>query len=97
MIPWLTEHFGNPASRSHAYWLGAGRRSKSTQARGRTGQCDAKGDCVWTSGATEVDQPGALKGRRPVLRERGKHLITVKTEHKATLDTMRELERQGFG
>ncbi len=95
MIPFLTEHFGNPASRSHAY--GWETEKAVEEARDEVAaliNCDAK-EVVWTSGATESINL-ALKGAAQFYKERGKHLITVKTEHKATLDTMRELERQGF-
>lgn len=95
MIPYLTEHFGNPASRSHAF--GWETEAAVEEARSNVAalvNCDAK-ELVWTSGATESINL-ALKGAAHFYREKGKHLITVKTEHKATLDTMRELEREGF-
>ncbi|HEY5632691.1 MAG TPA: IscS subfamily cysteine desulfurase [Burkholderiaceae bacterium] len=95
MIPFLSEKFGNPASRSHAYGWAA--EAAVEEARAQVAglvNCDAK-EIVWTSGATESINL-ALKGAAHFYQERGKHLITVKTEHKATLDTMRELERQGF-
>ncbi len=95
MIPWLTEHFGNPASRSHAYgWEAEAAVEEAREHVAARVNCDAK-EIVWTSGATESINL-ALKGAAQFYKERGKHLITVKTEHKATLDTMRELERQGF-
>lgn len=95
MIPWLTEHFGNPASRSHAYgWEAEAAVEEAREHVAALVNCDAK-EIVWTSGATESINL-ALKGAAQFYIERGKHLITVKTEHKATLDTMRELERQGF-
>ena len=95
MIPWLTERFGNPASRSHAYGWDA--EAAVEQARAQVAalvNCDAK-EIVWTSGATESNNL-ALKGAAQFYKTRGKHIITVKTEHKAILDTVRELERQGF-
>ncbi len=95
MIPWLTEHFGNPASRSHAY--GWESEEAVEQARGYVAAlvgADAK-EIVWTSGATESNNL-AIKGAANFYSGKGKHLITLKTEHKAVLDTMRELERQGF-
>jgi len=95
MIPYLTEHYGNPASRSHA--LGWKAEEAVEEARASVGalvNCDAK-DIVWTSGATESINL-ALKGAAEFYKSRGKHLVTVKTEHKATLDTCRELERRGF-
>ncbi len=95
MIPYLTEHFGNAASRSHAFGWTAEEAVEA--ARGHVAAligADPK-EIVWTSGATEGNNL-AIKGAALFNRTRGKHLITQKTEHKATLDTMRELERQGF-
>ncbi|RYG12850.1 MAG: IscS subfamily cysteine desulfurase [Burkholderiales bacterium] len=95
MIPWLREHFGNPASRSHAW----GWEAEAAVEKARGDVADLIGadprEIVWTSGATESNNL-ALKGAAHFYKTRGKHLITVKTEHKAVLDTMRELERQGF-
>jgi cysteine desulfurase len=95
MIPYLTEHFGNPASRSHSFGWKA--EEAVEQARANVAalvNCDPK-EIVWTSGATESINL-ALKGAAEFYKTKGKHLITVKTEHKATLDTVRELERRGF-
>jgi cysteine desulfurase len=95
MIPWLREHFGNPASRSHAWGWEA--EEAVEKARGQVADligADPR-EIVWTSGATESNNL-AIKGAANFYQSRGKHLITVKTEHKAVLDTMRELERQGF-
>ena len=95
MIPWLREHFGNPASRSHAWGWEA--EAAVEKARGEVADligADPR-EIVWTSGATESINL-AVKGAAQFYKTRGKHLITVKTEHKAVLDTMRELERQGF-
>ncbi|MDP1654669.1 MAG: IscS subfamily cysteine desulfurase [Hylemonella sp.] len=95
MIPWLREHFGNPASRSHAWGWEA--EEAVENARGYVAElvgADPR-EIVWTSGATESNNL-ALKGAAHFYQGKGKHLITVKTEHKAVLDTMRELERQGF-
>jgi cysteine desulfurase len=95
MIPFLCEHFGNPASRSHAFGWKA--EEAVEQARANVAalvNCDPK-EIVWTSGATESINL-ALKGAAEFYKSKGKHLITVKTEHKATLDTCRELERRGF-
>ncbi|RVU45224.1 IscS subfamily cysteine desulfurase [Rubrivivax rivuli] len=95
MIPWLREHFGNPASRSHAWGWEA--EAAVEKARGQVASlinADPR-EIVWTSGATESINL-AIKGAAHFYASRGKHLITLKTEHKATLDTMRELERQGF-
>ena len=95
MIPWLREHFGNPASRSHAW----GWEAEAAVEKAREQVADLIGadprEIVWTSGATESDNL-AIKGAAHFYKTRGKHLITVKTEHKAVLDPMRELERQGF-
>ncbi|MDM0119869.1 IscS subfamily cysteine desulfurase [Variovorax arabinosiphilus] len=95
MIPWLREHFGNPASRSHAWGWEA--EEAVEKARGQVAElinADPR-EIVWTSGATESINL-ALKGAAQFYKGKGKHLITLKTEHKAVLDTMRELERQGF-
>jgi cysteine desulfurase len=95
MIPWLREHFGNPASRSHAWGWEA--EEAVEKARGHVADligADPR-EIVWTSGATESNNL-AIKGAAHFYQTRGKHLITVKTEHKAVLDTTRELERQGF-
>ncbi|TAG50043.1 MAG: IscS subfamily cysteine desulfurase [Betaproteobacteria bacterium] len=95
MIPFLTEQFGNPASRSHAYgWASEEAVEEAREQVADLVGCDAK-EIVWTSGATESINL-AVKGAAQFYKDRGRHLITVKTEHKATLDTMRELERQGF-
>jgi len=95
MIPWLREHFGNPASRSHAWGWEA--EAAVEKARGQVADlvgADPR-EIVWTSGATESNNL-AIKGAAAFYKTRGKHLVTVKTEHKAVLDPMRELERQGF-
>jgi cysteine desulfurase len=95
MIPWLREHFGNPASRSHAWgWEAEAAVEKAREQVAELVGADPR-EIVWTSGATESINL-ALKGAAQFYKTRGKHLITVKTEHKAVLDTMRELERQGF-
>lgn len=95
MIPWLRTHFGNPASRSHAW----GWEAEAAVETARTQVADLIGadprEIVWTSGATESNNL-ALKGAAQFYKTKGKHIITVKTEHKAVLDTCRELERQGF-
>ncbi|MDI1347671.1 IscS subfamily cysteine desulfurase [Aquabacterium sp.] len=95
MIPWLREHFGNPASRTHAY----GWEAEAAVEKARVQVAELIGadprEIVWTSGATESNNL-ALKGAAHFYQSRGKHIITVKTEHKAVLDTVRELERQGF-
>ncbi len=95
MVPYLRQQFGNPASRSHAYGWGAEKAvEEARQEVARLVNCDDK-EIVWTSGATESINL-AIKGAAHFYKEKGKHLITVKTEHKATLDTVRELEREGF-
>lgn len=95
MIPWLREHFGNPASRSHAWgWEAEEAVEKARAQVAALIKADPR-EIVWTSGATESDNL-AIKGAAYFYKSRGQHLITVKTEHKAVLDTMRELERQGF-
>ncbi|MBV2265073.1 MAG: IscS subfamily cysteine desulfurase [Thauera sp.] len=95
MIPWLREHFGNPASRSHAW----GWEAEEAVEKARVQVAELIGadprEIVWTSGATESNNL-AIKGAAHFYKGKGKHLITVKTEHKAVLDVMRELERQGF-
>src|SRR3954468_23984200 len=95
MIPYLREQFGNPASRSHMYGLTAEKAVE--EARGHVAAlvgADPR-EIIWTSGATESNNL-AIKGAAQFYKTRGKHVITVKTEHKAVLDTTRELERQGF-
>ncbi|MDA8328464.1 MAG: IscS subfamily cysteine desulfurase [Betaproteobacteria bacterium] len=95
MIPYLTEMFGNPASRSHAYGWDADQAVEDAREQvAKLVGADPK-EIVWTSGATESNNL-ALKGVAHFYQGKGKHLITVKTEHKAILDTCRELEREGF-
>ena len=95
MIPWLTEHFGNPASRSHAYgWEADAAVEEAREQVAALVGADPR-EIVWTSGATESNNL-AIKGAANFYAGKGKHLVTLKTEHKAVLDTMRELERQGF-
>jgi cysteine desulfurase len=95
MIPYLTEIFGNPASRSHAFGWAAEEGVEEARAHvAALINADPK-EIVWTSGATEGNNL-AIKGAANFYKTKGKHLITQKTEHKAVLDTFRELERQGF-
>jgi len=95
MMPYLTENYGNPASRSHSFgWQAEAAVELAREQVARTVGCDSK-ELIWTSGATESINL-ALKGAAQFYQDKGKHLITIKTEHKATLDTMRELERVGF-
>ena len=95
MIPWLRQRFGNPASRSHAWgWQAEAAVEAAREQVSALIGADPR-EIVWTSGATESDNL-ALKGAAGFYKTKGRHIITVKTEHKAVLDTCRELERQGF-
>jgi len=95
MIPYLREQFGNPASRSHAYGWEAERAVEEAREQVAALVGADPREIVWTSGATESNNL-AIKGAANFYSGKGKHLITLKTEHKAVLDTTRELERQGF-
>ena len=95
MVPYLTERFGNPASRSHGFgWQAEKAVNQAREQVAALLNCDPT-EIIWTSGATESDNL-AIKGAANFYASKGKHLVTLKTEHKAVLDTMRELERQGF-
>ena len=95
MVPFLYEQFGNPASRSHSYgWAAEAAVENAREQVAALVKADPR-EIIWTSGATEAINL-ALKGAAHFYSGKGKHIITVKTEHKATLDTCRELERQGF-
>jgi len=95
MIPYLTEQFGNPASRSHAFgWEAEKAVEEAREHVAALLNADPK-EIIWTSGATEGNNL-AIKGAANFYKGKGKHIITMKTEHKAVLDTVRELERQGF-
>ena len=95
MIPYLTEHFGNPASRSHAFGWTAEKAVENARAEvAKLVNADPR-EIVWTSGATESNNL-AIKGAANFYSGKGKHIITVQTEHKAVIDPVRELERQGF-
>jgi cysteine desulfurase len=95
MVPWLREHFGNPASRSHSYgWEAEKAVEDAREQVARLVNADPR-EIVWTSGATESDNL-AIKGAAHFYQKKGRHIITVKTEHKAVLDTCRQLEREGF-
>ncbi len=95
MIPYLTDIPGNPASRSHSFgWAAEAAVEHAREQVAALVNADAR-EIIWTSGATESNNL-AIKGAAEFLRSKGHHLITVKTEHKAVLDTMRELERRGF-
>ena len=95
MIPYLREQFGNPASRSHMYGWTAEAAVEEARANVAAIVGADPREIIWTSGATESNNL-ALKGAAHFYKTKGKHIITVKTEHKAVLDTVRELERQGF-
>ena len=95
MVPYLTERFGNPASHSHAYGWEAEKAVDEARANVAALIGADPREIVWTSGATEADNL-ALKGAAHFYKDKGRHLITVKTEHKAILDTMRHLESEGF-
>ena len=95
MIPYLCEKFGNPASRSHAYgWDAEKVVQEAREEVAKYLNADPR-EIVWTSGATEADNL-AIKGAAHFYKDKGKHLITVKTEHKAVLDSMRHLESEGY-
>jgi len=95
MIPYLTEHFGNPASRSHSFgWSAEEAVENAREEVAKLVNADPR-EIVWTSGATESNNL-AIKGAAHFYKGKGKHLVTMKTEHKAVIDTMRELEREGF-
>jgi cysteine desulfurase len=95
MVPWLRNRFGNPASRSHAFGWEAEKAVENARTQvAALVNCDPR-ELIWTSGATESINL-AIKGVAHFNKDKGNHLVTVKTEHKATLDTMRELEREGF-
>jgi cysteine desulfurase len=95
MVPFLRQSFGNPASRSHAFgWEAEKAVEEAREQVAALVNADPR-EIIWTSGATESINL-ALKGVAHFYKDKGKHLVTVKTEHKATLDTMRELEREGY-
>ncbi|MEZ0237196.1 MAG: IscS subfamily cysteine desulfurase [Methylophilaceae bacterium] len=95
MIPYLTEQFGNPASRSHPFGWAAEEAVENARVQvAALVNCDPR-EIVWTSGATESDNL-AIKGAAHFYSGKGKHIVTVQTEHKAVIDPFRELERQGF-
>ncbi|MCH8618401.1 IscS subfamily cysteine desulfurase [Undibacterium sp. TS12] len=95
MIPFLRAQYGNPASRSHMYGWEAEKAVEEARAQVADLVNADPREIIWTSGATESNNL-ALKGAANFYKSKGKHIITVKTEHKAVLDTVRELERQGF-
>ncbi|CAB3784104.1 IscS subfamily cysteine desulfurase [Pararobbsia alpina] len=95
MIPYLREQFGNPASRSHSYGWDAERAVEEARENVAALVNADPREIIWTSGATESNNL-AIKGAAHFYKGKGKHIVTVKTEHKAVLDTTRELEREGF-
>jgi cysteine desulfurase len=96
MIPYLTEHFGNPASRSHVFGWVAEKAVETARAQvAELVNCDPK-EIIWTSGATESDNLAIKGAAHFYAATKGRHILTISTEHKAVLDTVRELERQGF-
>lgn len=94
MMIYMKDEYGNPGSRSHSY----GWAAETAVETARKDVADLIGadprEIVWTSGATESNNL-AIKGVADFYREKGRHIITVQTEHKAVLDTCRELEREG--
>jgi len=96
MIPYLTEHYGNPASRSHPFgWEAEKAVENAREEVAKLVGADPR-EIVWTSGATESNNL-AIKGAANFYAStKGKHIITIATEHKAVIDPIRELERQGF-
>lgn len=95
MIPYLTTHFGNPASRSHSFgWVAEKAVENAREEVARLVNADPR-EIVWTSGATESNNL-AIKGAGHFYSGKGKHIVTVQTEHKAVIDTVREMERIGF-
>lgn len=95
MIPYLTEHFGNPASRSHSFgWVAEKAVENAREEVAKLVNADPR-EIIWTSGATESNNL-AIKGAANFYSGKGKHIITVQTEHKAVIDPVRELERLGF-
>jgi cysteine desulfurase len=95
MVPYLRQQFGNPASRSHSYgWQAEQAVEEAREQVAKLVNADPR-EIIWTSGATESTNL-AIKGAAHFYKDKGRHLVTVKTEHKATLDTVRELEREGY-
>ena len=95
MIPYITEHFGNPASRSHSFgWTAEKAVEEAREEVAKLVNADPR-EIVWTSGATESNNL-AIKGASHFYSTKGKHVLTIATEHKAVIDAIRELEREGF-
>lgn len=96
MIPFITQHFGNPASRSHPYgWAAEKAVEEAREEVAKLVNADPR-EIVWTSGATESNNLAIKGAANFYANSKGKHIITISTEHKAVIDTVRELERQGF-
>jgi cysteine desulfurase len=96
MIPYFTKQFGNAASRSHAFGWEAGEAVEAARATlAKALGAKSASEIIWTSGATESNNL-ALKGAAEYLRERGRHLVTTRIEHKSVLDTMKRLNQEGF-
>jgi cysteine desulfurase len=95
MIPFITEHFGNPASRSHSFgWTAEEAVEEARDEVAKLVNADPR-EIVWTSGATESNNL-AIKGASHFYSTKGKHILTIATEHKAVIDAVRELEREGY-
>jgi cysteine desulfurase len=96
MIPYLTEHYGNPASRSHPFgWTAEKAVENAREEVAKLVGADPR-EIVWTSGATESNNLAIKGAANFYAASKGKHIITLATEHKAVIDAVRELERQGF-
>src|SRR4051794_4120310 len=95
MLPFFREHFGNAASRSHAFGWTAEKATELAREQVATLIGASGKEIIWTSGATESDNL-AIKGAAEFHRDRGNHIVTAQTEHKAVLDTCKRLEKDGF-
>lgn len=95
MVPWLYQNFGNPASSSHAYGWEAEQAVETAREQVAALVGADPREIVWTSGATESNNL-AIKGAAQFHAEKGRHIVTVRTEHKAVLDTCKALEAEGF-
>src|SRR5579872_3998088 len=95
MLPYFTQHFGNAASRNHSFGWAAEKATDTAREQIASLIGATPKEIVWTSGATESDNL-AIKGAAEFYRDRGNHIITSQTEHKAVLDTCKRLEKQGF-
>src|SRR5690606_27804855 len=95
MLVWLKGSFGNPASSSHPYGWDAEEAVEKARAQVASTIGAQPREIVWTSGATESNNL-AIKGAAEAYETKGKHIITLQTEHKAVLDTCKALEKRGF-